>query len=173
MYSRYLSEFPPCSCELLFSAGLWLQGLREHQPLQDSPLCRETGLGGRAAGEESREGGIITSKSCWPLQREGLWLILLGAALTQGKKQHCLSPPSCMQLEPVCSLGPGLFPLYWSEYVQNGCNIFGYWALSALNCSLRGNEIMSFLFLHNSLPEARMHQGWANKLHSDSDVSGI
>lgn len=46
-----------------------MDGLREHQPLQDSPLCLEAGFGGRTAGEESRERGFITLMSCWPLQR--------------------------------------------------------------------------------------------------------
>lgn len=58
------------SLSLQASARLWdADGLREHQPLQDSPLCPETGFGGRTAGGESRERGIITLKSCWPLQR--------------------------------------------------------------------------------------------------------
>lgn len=59
-----MSVFPDCSCELLFSACVLAarlgkaDGPREHQPLQDTQLCLETGFGGRAA-EEERERGVL------------------------------------------------------------------------------------------------------------------
>ncbi|OPJ84736.1 hypothetical protein AV530_016060 [Patagioenas fasciata monilis] len=37
-----------------------VDGPCEHQPCQNSPLCRETGFGGRTAGEKSRERARLT-----------------------------------------------------------------------------------------------------------------
>lgn len=163
MYSRHFCTLPRCSYELLFSAAfgrLWEAD--EHQTLQDSPLCLEMGFGGRTAGEGSRERGVLQFGSLvdpCKAGREGLCITFIGCSSNKGEKQHRLKPPSCMQLEQSCSLGPGLVPLSWPGYVQNGCNTSGCWALGTLNCCLCGNEIMSCLFLHNSLPEAGMHQG--------------
>lgn len=178
MYSRHFCTLPRCSYELLFSAGLWLEGCGRQMSTRLFRILHcalRWGLEAELQEKEVERGVLQFGSLVDPCKagREGLCITFIGCSSNKGEKQHHLKPPSCMQLEQSCSLGPGLVPLSWPGYVRNGCNTSGCWALGTLNCCLCGNEIMSCLFLHNSLPEAGMHQGWANKLRSDSDMSGI
>lgn len=69
MYSRHFClEFPHCSYELLFYAGLWLQNCGRQMSTRLFRILHCALRWGLEA-EESRDGGITDLESCWPLQR--------------------------------------------------------------------------------------------------------